>query len=140
MRLEVTAKNVGPTVFATKVRGHEIIADLPAEKGGSDVAPLPPEIFLAALAECFGMVALIHCRDRGIPYEGMSVTVSAENSVDDGQEHWTDMTLHCEFPEELSKQRLDAIMRHTKAACSVRGTITMGAKVEVTAESGNGKA
>jgi putative redox protein len=137
MRLEVTAKNIGPTLFGTKIRGHEIIADMPESMGGSDAAPTPPEIFLASLAECFGMVALAHCRDRGIPYEGMTVIGSAEKVEEDGEEYWTDLTLHVHFPERLSDERVEAIKRHAIKACSVGGTVSRAIEVEVTAGSGD---
>ena len=138
MRVEVTAKNIGPTVFSANIRGHEVKADVPEAMGGTDTAPLPPELFLASLAECFGMVAAIHCRDRGIPYEGMTVTVSAEKAEENGEEYWKGYKLHCHFPQELPQERLDAIMRHARKACSVRGSIIRALDVEVTADAGGG--
>lgn len=123
-QLKVTARLVGPTLFAAKVRGHLVLADLPEDMGGTDVAPLPPEIFLASLAECFGMVAAVHCRDRGIPCRGMKVTVCADKAKDeDGAEYWTNIKMHIHFPEEVDEQRVRAILRHASLACSVKGTI-----------------
>ncbi|MBC7289031.1 MAG: OsmC family protein [Armatimonadetes bacterium] len=139
MRIEVTAKNVGPTVFSANVRGHEIRADVPAALGGTDSAPMPPEIMLAALAECFGMVAALHCKERGIPYEGMTVTVSAEKTEQDGQEYWDNFKLHVHFPEPLPEERINAILRHASSACSVRGTLIRPVDVEVTCASGPGR-
>ncbi|MCX7598837.1 MAG: OsmC family protein [Armatimonadetes bacterium] len=136
MKIEVTAKNVGPTVFSADIRGTEIKADVPPELGGTGTAPLPPEIFLAALAECFGMVAALHCKDRGIPYEGMTVTASAEKAEEDGEQYWTNFKLHVHFPEALPDERVQAILRHATQACSVRGTIKRAVDVEVTAASG----
>lgn len=136
MKLEVTAKNVGPTVFSADIRGYEVKADAPESVGGTGTAPCPPEILLTALAECFGIVAALHCKQRGIPYEGMTVTVSAESAEEDGEEYWTNFKLHVHFPEKLPDDRLEAIMRHAKKACSVRGTIMRPVDVEVTASSG----
>ncbi len=132
-QLTVTARLVGPTLFAAKVRGHLVLADLPEEMGGTDVAPLPPEILLASLAECFGMVAALHCRDRGIPCRGMSVTVCADKGKDEnGAEYWTSIKMHVRLPEEVDEQRVRAIMRHASLACSVRGTIIREQDVTVT--------
>lgn len=136
MRIEVTAKNVGPTVFSADIRGYEIKADVPPEMGGTGTAPLPPEIMLAALAECFGMVAALHCKQREIPYEGMTVTASAEKAEEGGEEYWTNFKIHVHFPEKLPEDRLDAILRHAQKACSVRGSLKRALDVEITATSG----
>jgi uncharacterized OsmC-like protein len=135
--LKIVATNIAPTVFTAKVRGHVIVADIPEEKGGTDLAPMPPELMLASLAMCFGMVAALHCRDRGLPHVGMTVAVSADKIGKPGeQERWGNIKLHVRFPEELPPERIEAIMRHAKLACSVRGTLTAGGEVEVTACSG----
>ena len=136
VKIEVTAKNVGPTVFSADIRGYEVKADAPEAMGGTGTAPIPPEIFLAALAECFGMVAALHCKQRGLPYEGMTVTASAEKAEEDGEEYWANIKLHVHFPEKLDEERLEAILRHAKKACSVSGTVERAIDVEVTAGSG----
>ena len=129
--VEITARNVGGTLFATRIRGHVVFCDVPEELGGTDLGPLPPELFLASLANCFAMVAAIHCKDRGIPYQGMAVTVAADKAVDEhGAEYWTNLKLQVEMPPGIDEERLAAILRHARLACSVRGTVIREQDVE----------
>jgi putative redox protein len=137
--VEVCATNIGPTAFAVKVRGHVVLADVPEARGGTDLGPRPAELFLASLAACFGMVVALHCRDRGLPYAGVKVWASGDKVGDPThQQRWTNLKLHVRFPEELPPERIEAIMRHAKLACSVRGTISAGEQVEVSVCSGEG--
>ena len=133
--LTVTAKLVGPTIMAARIRDHVVLADIPAAMGGTDIAPLPPEIFLASLAQCFGMVAALHCRSREIPCQGLEVTVTADKAKDDdGSEYWTNIKMHARIPGDLDRQRLEAMGRHAKLLCSVRGTIIRDQEIDVTIE------
>jgi len=135
----ITARNVGPTLFASRVRGHLVLCDLPEDMGGTDLGPLPPELFLASLANCFAMVAAIHCRDRDIPYQGMCVTVTADKAKDEhGAEYWTNIKLLVELPAEIDDERLAAILRHARLMCSVRGTVIREQDVETRIVSGGG--
>jgi uncharacterized OsmC-like protein len=136
-KISLTAKCVGPTILAAEVRGHQIVADLPEAMGGTNIAPMPPELLLASVAECYGMVVIVHCRDRGINYEGMTVSASAEKAVDEnGEEYWHQFKVHLHMPEELPKKRMDALLRHAKQTCSVRGTVLRAVDVVVTAGAG----
>lgn len=55
------------------VRGHQLIADQPAEDGGADSGPTPTELFVASLAACIAHYAQRFLRRHGLPTEGLSV-------------------------------------------------------------------
>lgn len=65
--------------FTIKVRGHELVTDLPREKGGQDLGPTPPELLVASLASCSGIFAKLFADREGIPADGIEVTVEADS-------------------------------------------------------------
>jgi uncharacterized OsmC-like protein len=88
---------------------------------------LPPESLLASLGNCVGMAIALTCENKGIPYEGMEVTVTAEYA-DEG--HRVD-NFRCEIkmPEPLD-DRQRAIVKGAMHLCKVGNTLAHGAKVE----------
>jgi ribosomal protein S12 methylthiotransferase accessory factor len=120
-------------MIVADIRGHKVVGEVPPSLGGTDTAPAPPELFLASLAQCFGLVATLHCQSRGISSEGLSVTVSADKAKDeDGSEYWTNIALHVHLPEGIDEERAKAILRHAQLACSVRGTLVRQHDIPIT--------
>lgn len=128
-RLSSTARNVGPTLMCARVRGHSYFADLPEDMGGTDTAALPPEMLCAALANCIGMIVSLTCRDEGIPFEGMTVEVSAR--PDEEQGRLDDFAVTITMPDELTEQQR-AVIERAQEQSKVRGTVINGAQVDVT--------
>ncbi len=62
----------------TKARKHVIVQDLPEFAGGKDSGPLPPELLLASLAGCIGIVARYHSGKFGIEIKGMEIEVEGD--------------------------------------------------------------
>lgn len=78
--MEVTAFYQGGTRFEVLARGHRLISDQPAENGGADAGPTPPEFLLASLASCAGYYAAEYLKTRKLPAPGLSVRVTAEKA------------------------------------------------------------
>ena len=74
----VTANWKQGVAFTIGIREHELLTDLPREKGGQDLGPTPPELLLASLASCSGIFAKLFADREGIPTEGIEVTVEAD--------------------------------------------------------------
>ena len=125
--LTVLCKNVGKTRFCGGARGHETYCDVPPAMGGEDAAMLPPESLMASLGNCLGMVIALTCINKGIPYEGLEVKVTAD-LVDEG--HRLD-NFRCEvtMPQPLD-DRQRKIVEGAKELCKVGHTLAHGAKVE----------
>jgi len=62
----------------TKARKHVIVQDLPEFAGGKDAGPLPPELLLASLAGCIGIVARYHSGKFGVEIKGMEIEVEGD--------------------------------------------------------------
>ncbi|MBI4393298.1 MAG: OsmC family protein [Euryarchaeota archaeon] len=67
----------GPKKVALSAREHEMIADKPVAKGGTEKGPMPSEIFLASLAACESMSFMRVAEARRVPISGLKVTASA---------------------------------------------------------------
>jgi len=73
--MKTVTEYLGKRKFKTTIRGHEIIADIPEEKGGEDTAPTPVEAMIAALGSCAGIFASRYLETAKISAENMSLEV-----------------------------------------------------------------
>ncbi|MEN6403180.1 MAG: OsmC family protein [Armatimonadia bacterium] len=126
-KMTVICRNVGKTRFCGESRGHQTFCDVTPDRGGEDAAMLPPESLAASLGNCLGIVIAVTCLNKGIPYEGMEVKVTAD-FVDDAS-RVDNFRCEVKMPEELdARQR--KIVESACHLCKVGNTLTHGAKVE----------
>jgi ribosomal protein S12 methylthiotransferase accessory factor len=59
-------------------RGFTIATDQPVHAGGTDTAPSPFDLFLGSLATCAGYYVLAFCRERQIPTDDITLTMTME--------------------------------------------------------------
>lgn len=59
---------------------HELFADVGAESGGESSAPDPHDYLDSALGACKALTVSLYARSKGIPLEGISVTVNRDAS------------------------------------------------------------
>jgi len=71
----VTARWGGGYRMYTELRGFTVPSDEPPP-AGEDTGPTPTELFLTALASCFGMSVAAAARRRGIALADLAVTVT----------------------------------------------------------------
>jgi putative redox protein len=64
----------GVRVDAT-YKGHLIHTDQPIDAGGGDSAMSPFDLLFASIATCMGFYALRFCQERGLPTDGMHLTL-----------------------------------------------------------------
>jgi putative redox protein len=123
--------NVGPTFFAGETSGHKIYGDVPPELGGNDMAMIPPMGMLVALGNCMGMEIALACKNKGIPYAGLTVDVEAEW---DEQEHFLhDFKMSVHMPETRDEHARRTVEAAAKM-CTVRNTLLRGAQVDLEIE------
>ena len=128
---EMVVAYEGRRRFVARMRGHEIVVDLPAGGGGEDAAAAPPELFVASLGRCIGVYVAAFAQRRGLACEGFRVQMAWELG-----EHPTRIariTARVEMPAPVGPE-LQEPLRRAAEQCLVHNTITH--RPEITIEIG----
>ncbi len=78
----VRVKFPGGLAVQADYRGHTIRTDQPERHGGTDSGPTPFDLFLASIATCAGFYALQFVRTRGLPTEGLDISLEPVKGED----------------------------------------------------------
>lgn len=63
-----------------EIGSHQLLGDVSPELGGDGVGPDPHDLFDASLGTCKAMTLLLYARQRGLPLEGIDVSVERDDS------------------------------------------------------------
>lgn len=133
----VTART-GAGGFRTELfaNGFPLVADEPAEYGGSDDGPSPYEYLLAALGACTGMTIQMYARNKGWPLEDVVVRLShqkihAEDCRDCDEKNRQIDSIERELElrgalDETQRQRLLDIAGHCPVHRTLTGEVRIG--------------
>jgi putative redox protein len=102
------------------IRQHELLLDVPAEKGGADAGPTPVELLAAALGACMAMYVAMYCKSARLPYEGFDIDLDFQLAKDPPRisSVSVELTLPADFPE----QRIESVKRAVQQ-CPVKNTL-----------------
>ena len=113
----------GRKVTAHLNDGRKIATDQPVEAGGTDTAPTPFDFFLASLATCAGVYVTDFCNHRNIPTDKITLTQSAEFTMDDKGKHvLAAVSLQIHLPVDFPEKYRDAVVRVAEL-CAVKRAI-----------------
>jgi putative redox protein len=108
-------------------KGFHIVTDQPVAAGGENAAPSPFDLFLASIGTCSGFYVLSFCEKRGIPMEGISLSldVSRDERTHMVSEIAVSISLPASFPAEyvdacVRSAELCAVKKHLQTAPAVR--------------------
>ena len=115
---------------------HQWMADEPETLGGSDQGPTPYELLLGSLASCIAITLRLYAEHKGIPLQGVDVTLELDRL------HSKDCEL-CDDPDEGMIERIQTKVdiwgetdeaqkkRLTQIAgrCPVHKTLAHGVKI-----------
>lgn len=124
----IVVTHEGGMRFAAQVRSHRVVVDQPAEAGGADSGPMPLELIATSLGTCVAFYVQQFLHARGLPYDGMRVTVqqtAARNPYRIGE-----FELHVVLPESVPAEYLELIERVARS-CPAHHTLTHVAEVRV---------
>lgn len=110
-----------------------IHTDQTVENGGSATAPEPFQLFLASIATCAGVYALEFCRARGLPSEGMSLSMRYE--FDEKKQFVERLDIDLKVPPGFPERYKKAVIR-VMDLCSVKKHIMKPPKFILTASGG----
>jgi ribosomal protein S12 methylthiotransferase accessory factor len=105
---------------ATRYKGHVVETDQPPSAGGTDTAPAPFDLFLSALGACAGIYALRFCQERGLPTEGLGLTLDA--SPDPAAKRLAEVRIALHLPAGFPEKYRAAILRAVDQ-CAVKRQI-----------------
>ncbi|MBK8047581.1 MAG: OsmC family protein [Anaerolineales bacterium] len=117
---KITTFYKGDMLFESKLGNHSILIDVPANMGGSDRAPTPPELFVASLGSCVGAFVAHYCNNAGIDTRDMSVDVSFDKVEDPTR--LTNVKITVKMPHGACGRRKEAL-RRVAEHCPVHETI-----------------
>ena len=110
--------------------GMTIRTDQPVAAGGTGSAPSPFDLFLVSLATCAGFYALRFCQERGLPTEGLGVTMDWERSPE--TKLISKIRVSVKLPEGFPEKYRAAILRATDQ-CAVKKHLAAPPEIEVEA-------
>lgn len=110
--------------------GMTIRTDQPVAAGGAGLAPSPFDLFLVSLSTCAGFYALRFCQERGLPTEGLGVTMDWERSPE--TKLISKIRISVKLPEGFPEKYRSAILRATDQ-CAVKKHLVSPPAIEVEA-------
>jgi len=129
--MEVTAGYLGGTKFEIRARAHRLICDQPADHGGQDAGPTPPEFLLASLAGCAAFYAAEYLNTRHLAASDLSVRVTAEKTKSPAR--LASFLIEVTAPS-LDERHQAGILRAVKS-CLIHNTLLHQPNVDVTLRS-----
>jgi ribosomal protein S12 methylthiotransferase accessory factor len=110
----------GGVAVTARFDGFTVRTDQPRSRGGEDSAPSPFDLFLASVGTCSGYFALRFCQERGLPTEGLRLTLETEKDAEKHRLSRIKIILH--LPSGFPEKYRQAIVLATHQ-CSVRRTM-----------------
>ena len=78
----IRVRYLGDKRFSAEARGHKVMTDQPAEKGGTDTAMTPPELMVSSLGACIGIYVTQYLKQTGVDPSGTTVEVKYETAAE----------------------------------------------------------
>src|SRR6202142_2223411 len=74
--MKIQLRQISDSTSEVTIRGHHVLVDRPAAKGGADQGPMGGELFLASIGGCFmsNLLAAIKTREADVSNVQMEVT------------------------------------------------------------------
>ncbi len=119
----------GDMLFESKIGNHVLTIDVPADMGGEDRGPIPPQLFVASLGSCIGAFVAHYCEKNGIDNTGMTVEMSYEKASEPTR--LVDLKATVKLPQGDCGARVEAIER-VADLCPVHETIKTMNGLEIT--------
>ena len=117
-KINVKAKLVqNDQSIADNTRGHSVVLDLGAAKGGDNTGPSALELAIMSLADCAVTIFADVCKKSNVEISKMEVVAEADKPADSPKLTGVNMKVTVASKEREAK--LGAVWRRTEANCPV---------------------
>ena len=116
----ITTTYLGDMRFRTKLGDHALLIDVPAEMGGQNRGPTPPQLFVASLGSCVAAFIANYCEKAGIDDSGLAVDVQFDKAEDPTR--LVNLGIVIRLPSASCGHREEAL-RRVAEHCPVHATI-----------------
>jgi len=118
----VTTTFKGDTLFEAKLGNHTLTIDGPEIWGGKDRGPLPPQLFMASIGSCVGVLVSNFCREHDLDASDLQVHVDYDNT--EYPTRFENIWVKIDLPnavcdDEFTLEALEHVAKH----CPVHETI-----------------
>jgi len=124
--------------LTSKLGGHTVYADQPAEQGGTDAGPNPLQYFLFSLAGCIAAVSRIAASQKKIDMKSMKLSVSGELNTDallgrntGERSGFPSIEVVVDIDAEMSAEEKKAFLDEVELRCPIADNVLNGADIKV---------
>lgn len=104
--MKATARRTGTFTHSISVRGHQLNADEPLDRGGDDNAPNPEELLAASLASCTAITMEMYAKRKGWDIGDVEVSVNFALAERGSPTHFD---LDLKLPRHLTDEQVDRL-------------------------------
>lgn len=112
--------------FRLQVGAHTFVSDQRPEYGGLDAGPMPGELFLSAVASCFGMAVYHVARKMRLEVADLSLEVDGEKDPDAFRFRAVSISVRARCPQPKLERVVELARKHCFVTQSLAPTITLG--------------
>jgi putative redox protein len=130
IRISTTLATGSNRQIIATTRGHELLMDIPTERGGDDAGPTPPECLAMALGGCIVNICRILAMEKRIDVKDLCVTITGDVDPSrafgldtDTRAGFSHLSVQVEFTSELSESEKEEFCRELLERCPLCDTI-----------------
>ena len=119
---KITTVHKGGMLFESEMGKHKLTIEGPEEWGGKDRGPMPPQIFMASIGSCVGVLVAHFCEQHELNTEGLSVDVDYD--VAQSPTRFKNINVTVDLPNaECDDDCTRKALKHVAEHCPVHETI-----------------
>lgn len=128
---QVITQYKGGVLFESQLGDHRLTIEGPDSWGGKNRGPMPPQIFMASIGSCVGVLVAHFCDTHGLDCTGLEVAVDYDSA--DHPVRFTNLNVSINLPnaqcdDDCTKKALQSVAEH----CPVHETIATLEKINFT--------
>lgn len=120
---QVITQHKGGMLFESEMGSHKLLIEGPESWGGKNRGPMPPQIFMASIGSCVGVLVAHFCETHGLNDKDLQVTVDYDTADNPTRFNNINVTINLPYAkcdDRCTEKALASVAQH----CPVHETIT----------------